>query len=64
MTPIFIEEIHKVEVQQTDLTKNLEGHNVLKVSLTGRYQGITQKYYRIWTEHQWEEIKKQGYFLQ
>ena len=64
MTPIFIKEVHTVKMQQTDTENPLEGHNILKVTILGKCNGVTKEYHRLWTERQWEEIKKQGYFLQ
>ncbi|QIA28566.1 hypothetical protein [Phage f2b1] len=64
MIPIFIKEVHTVKVQQSAPENHLEGHNILKVTVLGKCNGVTKEYHRIWTEKQWKEIKKQGYFLQ
>jgi len=64
LTTHYIEEVYSVKPHSADWTHGVPAKLFVKVSLTARSNGSTQKHYRIWDIGTWEKIKAQGYYVE
>ncbi|AIW03545.1 hypothetical protein CPT_Moonbeam147 [Bacillus phage Moonbeam] len=64
LTTYYIEEVHNEGPYSMDWSAQFPGKLFVKVSLTVKAGGLTQKLHRIWETERWKEVKERGLFTE
>ncbi|WP_144564069.1 hypothetical protein [Bacillus licheniformis] len=58
----YIQEVHNEEPYSEPWTKRFEDE-FAKAEITTNSYGVVKRHTEVWTKKQWNDIKKQGYYM-